>query len=466
MANVADRLTGEARTFVEVARRATLATIAGDGRPRLVPVCFVLARDLAYIPIDEKPKDSADPLDLARMRDILRRPRITLLVDRWDEDWSRLGWVRLEGRPGSSIRPRPITPPRSWRSERSTRSTPPRPRRTAAHPDRRRARGLVGPARRLAHRLEELEQGRGEPLRALEARHVGDVREVDAAGAADDRRRRCRRHPPSSTECRDRRSSPASARGSPRAARWPAGRGRSCPRTASPGRRSRRPSGGRPRAPRQVRDPPAVRSRPPRSRRRWSASASQSFAPRGLRSLARGGLDSGVSSVSCPLMPAAHPDEAATRSGNSSAVSMTIEPAREQPTSTARSRPAASMTAISLAVREPGVRRRRRGRTRGGRSGRPGGRRRAPPTADPTGACPRSPRGRGRRPGPRRPPRTAARPPATSAHPATVLMAAPPAPRYTAVPIGRRQCVDDIAWMYPPAFRIATTSPSSTSGNG
>ena len=59
MANVADRLTGEARTFVEAARRATLATIADDGRPRLVPVCFVLApRDLAYIPIDEKPKDS------------------------------------------------------------------------------------------------------------------------------------------------------------------------------------------------------------------------------------------------------------------------------------------------------------------------------------------------------------------------------------------------------------------------
>ncbi len=100
MANVADRLTGEARTFVEEARRATLATIAGDGRPRLVPVCFVLASDEAYIPIDEKPKDSADPLDLARIRDILQRPRIALLVDRWDEDWSQLGWVRLEGTAG------------------------------------------------------------------------------------------------------------------------------------------------------------------------------------------------------------------------------------------------------------------------------------------------------------------------------------------------------------------------------
>ena len=100
MANVADRLTGEARTFVEAARRATLATIAGDGRPRLVPVCFVLAADLAYIPIDEKPKDSADPLRPRAGPRHPRRPRITLLVDRWDEDWRRLGWVRLEGRAG------------------------------------------------------------------------------------------------------------------------------------------------------------------------------------------------------------------------------------------------------------------------------------------------------------------------------------------------------------------------------
>ena len=100
MANVADRLTGEVRTFVEAARRATLATIADDGRPRLVPVCFVLAGDLAYIPIDEKPKDSADPFDLARVHDILQRPRIALLVDRWDEDWSQLVWVRIEGTAG------------------------------------------------------------------------------------------------------------------------------------------------------------------------------------------------------------------------------------------------------------------------------------------------------------------------------------------------------------------------------
>ncbi len=91
--------------FVAGARRATLATIAPDGRPRLVPVCFALldagepdGRPVLYTPIDEKPKRAADPLGLARVRDLVARPAVTLLVDRWDEDWQRLGWVRVDGR--------------------------------------------------------------------------------------------------------------------------------------------------------------------------------------------------------------------------------------------------------------------------------------------------------------------------------------------------------------------------------
>lgn len=50
-----------------------------------------------YSALDEKRKTVADPHALARVRDISRRPRVAVLVDRWDEDWSRLAWVRLEG---------------------------------------------------------------------------------------------------------------------------------------------------------------------------------------------------------------------------------------------------------------------------------------------------------------------------------------------------------------------------------
>ena len=84
--------------FLAEARTATLATISPDGRPRLVPICHVLIDDVVWTPIDEKPKSVADPMALARVRDIGERPEVAVLVDRWSEDWSELAWVRLEGR--------------------------------------------------------------------------------------------------------------------------------------------------------------------------------------------------------------------------------------------------------------------------------------------------------------------------------------------------------------------------------
>lgn len=88
--------------LLDAARRGVLATIAPDGRPRLVPIAFAFVRPadgglLIYSALDEKPKSVADPRDLARVRDIMARPRVSVLVDRWSEDWSELAWLRLEG---------------------------------------------------------------------------------------------------------------------------------------------------------------------------------------------------------------------------------------------------------------------------------------------------------------------------------------------------------------------------------
>ncbi len=101
------------RRFVAETRRAILATTAPDNRPRLVPVCFVLGpvddamgRLILYTPLDEKPKQDVDPRGLARVRDLLVLPQATLVVDRWDEDWSRLGWIRLYGT-GELLEPEP-----------------------------------------------------------------------------------------------------------------------------------------------------------------------------------------------------------------------------------------------------------------------------------------------------------------------------------------------------------------------
>jgi len=92
-------LSAAERAFLADARRAVLATIAPDGRPRLVPICFVLdpLRAVLYTPLDEKPKAVEDPRRLARVRDIAADARVSVLVDRWDEDWGRLAWLRLVG---------------------------------------------------------------------------------------------------------------------------------------------------------------------------------------------------------------------------------------------------------------------------------------------------------------------------------------------------------------------------------
>lgn len=91
-------LTPADRALLDSARRAVLVTIAPDGVPRPVPVCFVALGDPVrlFVPLDDKPKRAADPRRLARVRDIEARPQVALLVDRWDEDWTRLAWLRIE----------------------------------------------------------------------------------------------------------------------------------------------------------------------------------------------------------------------------------------------------------------------------------------------------------------------------------------------------------------------------------
>lgn len=86
--------TAEALGLLRECRVAHLATIAEDGRPRMVPVCYAPVDGRVVISHDQKPKRRGA---LARFRDIARDPRVTLLADRYDDDWTRLAWVRVEG---------------------------------------------------------------------------------------------------------------------------------------------------------------------------------------------------------------------------------------------------------------------------------------------------------------------------------------------------------------------------------
>jgi PPOX class probable F420-dependent enzyme len=85
---------GQARELLASARVARLATVRPDGAPHLVPVCFAVAGDTIYTAVDRKPKRT---LDLARLAHIAAEPRVALLADQYDEDWTRLWWVRVDG---------------------------------------------------------------------------------------------------------------------------------------------------------------------------------------------------------------------------------------------------------------------------------------------------------------------------------------------------------------------------------
>jgi PPOX class probable F420-dependent enzyme len=80
--------------FTESQRVAHLATANANGRPHVVPVCFAYLEGRIYIAIDEKPKRS---LRLKRLRNIDENPQVALVLDRYDEDWSRLAWVLVQG---------------------------------------------------------------------------------------------------------------------------------------------------------------------------------------------------------------------------------------------------------------------------------------------------------------------------------------------------------------------------------
>jgi PPOX class probable F420-dependent enzyme len=82
------------RRLVAEARVARLATTEADGRPHLVPLCFALEGDVLYSAVDRKPKRSTR---LKRLENVSLHPEVTLLVDHYEEDWSRLWWVRLRG---------------------------------------------------------------------------------------------------------------------------------------------------------------------------------------------------------------------------------------------------------------------------------------------------------------------------------------------------------------------------------
>ena len=73
---------------------ARLATIGRDGRPHIVPITFAMGDDELYFAVDHKPKRT---VNLQRLRNIEANPAVSVLVDHYENDWSKLWWVRMDG---------------------------------------------------------------------------------------------------------------------------------------------------------------------------------------------------------------------------------------------------------------------------------------------------------------------------------------------------------------------------------
>jgi PPOX class probable F420-dependent enzyme len=87
-------LPGWAAELLSSARVARLGLLDERDLPRVLPVTFAVFEGAVWSAIDRKPKRSGEP---ARVRRLRRRPDAALLVDRYDDDWSRLAWVELRG---------------------------------------------------------------------------------------------------------------------------------------------------------------------------------------------------------------------------------------------------------------------------------------------------------------------------------------------------------------------------------
>lgn len=82
------------RQRVQTARIGRLATVRAEGRPHVVPCCFVLRGETLYSAVDAKPKST---VALQRLDNVAANPWASLLVDHYGEDWSTLWWVRVDG---------------------------------------------------------------------------------------------------------------------------------------------------------------------------------------------------------------------------------------------------------------------------------------------------------------------------------------------------------------------------------
>jgi len=170
-----------ALALLREARVGRLATADADGRPLVVPVCYALDADgqRLYSAIDAKPKRTRQ---LRRLRNIRENPQVSVVVDQYDEDWTRLCYVIVEGR-AEIVEAGPLRERAIAREVSAVSGVGTGRRRWARHRHRRRA------DRRLALRLSDPLDHLAETFRRFAERECGGsspLYEALALTTADD----------------------------------------------------------------------------------------------------------------------------------------------------------------------------------------------------------------------------------------------------------------------------------------
>jgi PPOX class probable F420-dependent enzyme len=91
------RIPKKITAFIRAGRVAHLATADAGGQPLVIPICFAFDGQEFFSPIDEKPK-RVSPQRLKRLRNIEENSQVSLVIDRYDEDWRKLGYILVSGR--------------------------------------------------------------------------------------------------------------------------------------------------------------------------------------------------------------------------------------------------------------------------------------------------------------------------------------------------------------------------------
>lgn len=82
--------------FITSARVGRLATADAEGQPMVVPICYAFDGRALYSAVDAKPKQGP-PEGLKRIRNLRENPRVSIVIDQYDEDWTRLRYVIIQG---------------------------------------------------------------------------------------------------------------------------------------------------------------------------------------------------------------------------------------------------------------------------------------------------------------------------------------------------------------------------------